>query len=236
MINFIAKYYRLSLFKISSIFAKSVEKKFIKLPANKLNLIIKIRLSHIKFFLPNKYIYSRKYYIWNGNWFKKKISIRYYKNYNLNYNSVFQIFTKKINFKKSDEYKLKLNHIKKFGVTARGHKSINELNLYFKGLSQLHKNMKMNGYKSQKQLNNNKIGDEIGVFLGPSGEIIKAEDKFRGTHRFALSKILNIKYVYINVRAVDFNFLKKNVFKNMAITDNEVTMIKKIKLFLKIYQ
>ena len=236
MINLIKNFYQILIYRIASKFKNEINEKFIKLPGNDKNLIVKIRLSHIKYFLPNKYIYSKKYFIWRGNYFKKKKLIKYYNKYNLNYNSVFQVSKKKINFKQSDEYKQKLNNLRKFGITARGHKSIDELDLYFMSLQKLYKKMKIIGYKSQKQLNNKKIGDEIGVFLGPQGEIIKAEDKYRGTHRFALSKILNLKFVYINVRAVDYKFLKKKIFINMNIKDSETTMFRKIKFFLKKYQ
>ncbi len=149
---------------------------------------------------------------------------------------MFQIFKKKINYKKSTEYKIKLNQIKNKGITSRGHKNIQELDMYFNNLSQVFKDMKKSGYKNQNRLPNKRIGDEIGVFLGPKGEIVKAEDKFRGTHRFAMSKILNLKYVYINVRAVDFKFLEKFIFNRMSINDDQTVFIKKIKFFLKKYQ
>lgn len=94
--------------------------------------------------------------------------------------------------------------------------------------------MKIIGYKSQKKLNH-KIGDEIGVFIGTNGELIKAEDKYGGTHRYALAKILKLRHVYISVKGVDLSFLKKHIFKDMKPNDNELVIKDKIKFFLKNY-
>ena len=100
--------------------------------------------------------------------------------------------------------------------------------------------MKKNGYLPQQRLSikqrSNVTGDEIGVFIGPNGEIIKAEDKFKGTHRFALARILKLKYVYINVRAVDLNFAQKKIFKKMSLKDSETKIFDEIKLFLRRYK
>ncbi len=235
MINLIKKKYFFLFFKISSLFSNNIEKKFLSLPYNDICIIKKIKLPNIKYFIQNKYIKNKTYFIWNGNWCKKKKLINQYKNYSINYNSVFQIFKKKINYKRCSEYKSKLNDLKKYGITARGQKNTKELNLYFEDLIKLHKQMKKSGYKSQQSLNH-KIGDEIGVFIGSNGELIKAEDKYGGTHRFALAKILKLSDVYINVRGVHKNFLKKHVFKNMNLNDNELIIKNKIKIFLKKYE
>jgi hypothetical protein len=235
MINFIKSIYDSLNSKITLLIFNDVEKKFIKLPYYKMNIIKKIKLSHIRHFLPSKYIYSKKYFIWHGNWYSQKISISSYKNYNLNYNSVFQIFEEKINYKKSDEYKKKLYEIKKNSLTTRGFKNIEDLDYYFESLLKLHRNMKKSGYKSQKEININS-NDEIGVFISANGEIIKAEDKYGGTHRFALAKILKLRDVYINIRAVDQKFLKKHIYKNMISKDNELILQEKVNLFLNNYK
>jgi len=236
MIERLKKIIHLLIYQLSKKINIKIEKKFIYMPSYNVNIIQKIKLSHIKSFLPNKYIPNKRLYIWTNNWFKKKLSIKKYKNYNLNYNSVFQIFDEKISYKNSDEYKIKLKQLKKNSVDTRGHKNINELNSYFINLSKIYNDIKLNGFKSQKKLKSESINDEIGIFLGPDGEIIKAEDKYKGTHRFAISKILKLKYIYINVRGVDIMFLQKRIFKNMTIRDNEKIIIEKIKSYLKKYQ
>ena len=94
--------------------------------------------------------------------------------------------------------------------------------------------MKISGYKSQKKLNH-KIGDEIGVFIGSNGELIKAEDKYGGTHRYAIARILKLRDVYISVKGIDLSFIKKHIFKDMKSNDNELVLKNKIKFFLKNY-
>ena len=234
MINFIRQKYLFLFFKKNSFFSKNIEKKFLTLTNNDICVSKRIKLSHIRYFIPNKFIPSRTYFILKGKWSKKKKSINTYKKYNINYNSVFQIFKKKINYKKSDEYKRKLYDLKKYGVTARGHKDKEELNIYFKNLNKLYKQMKISGYKSQKKLNH-KIGDEIGVFIGSNGELIKAEDKYGGTHRYAIARILKLRDVYISVKGIDLSFIKKHIFKDMKSNDNELVLKNKIKFFLKNY-
>ena len=240
MINFVSNIYNLIRFKINFLLNSRIEQKFANLPSSNVNIITKVKLSKIKYFLPNKYINNKKLFFLKKNCFKKKRLLNQYSKYNKNYKSIFQIFVNKIDFKKSDEYKKKICELNKHGVSTRGHKNIEELNLYFNGLLKLYKDMKKKGYLSQKKLpiklRSVTIGDEIGVFLGPDGEIVKAEDKFRGTHRFALAKILKLKYVYINIRAIDLNFAKKKIFKNISFEDNETKIFKEIKLFLKRYE
>ena len=240
MINFISKFYYLLKYKINFHLSSEIGEKFMCLPVSNINLIVRVKLSNIKYFLPIKYIKEKKFFFWETNYFKNKKLIKYYSKHNINYKSIFHIFKNKKNFKSSAEYKDKIFQLKKYGVTARGQKSIRELDLYFNGLLKLYKDMKKKGYLPQKKLpirlRSNKIGDEIGVFLGPHGEIVKAEDKFRGTHRFALAKILKLKYVYINIRAIDLNFAKKKIFKNISLKDNESKLFKEIKLFLKRYE
>ena len=230
------KIIHLLIYQLSKKINIKIEKKFIYMPSYNVNIIQKIKSSHIKSFLPNKYIPNKRLYIWTNDWFKQRLPIKNYNEYNLNYNSVFQIFDRKISYKNSNEYRIKLEQLKKKNVDTRGHKNINELNSYFINLSKIYNDIKLNGYKSQKKLKSKSIYDEIGVFLGPNGEIIKAEDKYKGTHRFAISKILKLKYIYINVRAVDIMFLKNHIFKNITTRDNEKVVFEKIKLYLKKYK
>lgn len=240
MINFILKVYYHFKFRINYFFNFQVDKKFIYLPLSNLNLIVKVKLSHIDYFLPIKYIKDEKKFFWKTNYFKKKKKIKYYLRYNKNYKSIFQIFKNKKDFKNSAEYKDKVSQLKRYGITTRGHKSIEELNLYFNELFKLFTHMKKRGYLPQKKLpiklRSDKIGDEIGVFIGPNGEIVKAEDKFCGTHRFALAKLLNLDYIYINIRAIDLNFAKKKLFKNISSKDNKKKLFKEIKFFFKKYE
>ena len=59
------------------------------------------------------------------------------------------------------------------------------------------------------------------------GEIIKIEDNFGGTHRFALCKVLKIKKIIINVKAVHKSLLEERDLKNIT-TRNESSYIETI--------
>lgn len=195
----------------SKIFLKKDKNFFLKIPAEKLFFTSKIKVSEIKFFLKKKDIKNKKFFFWDGNWDKKKLKIEDYNKANINYNSVFQIFKRKKKYYQSDEYKHKSKIILSGKKTDRGQKSISDLKKYFKLLNNLKLSLKRNGYLNQSQLKDGNINDEIGVVVGRNGEIIKLEDKFGGTHRFALCKILKINKVYINIKAIHLNYLKKNI-------------------------
>ena len=196
-------------------FLKNFKKKknnfFLKIPSKKLYFTCLVNISDIKFFLQSKDIVSKDFFLLKGSWDKKKLSIQKYKKYNVNYRSVFQIFEQKKNFSKCDEFIEKSKIILSGNKTNRGHKSLEELKEYFRSLKKVKHSLKKKGYLSQIQLKNKSKNDEIGVVIGPNGEIIKLEDKFGGTHRFALCKILKIKKVIISVKAIHFDFLKQYI-------------------------
>ncbi len=174
--------------------------------------VIWVPTNSIRFFVPNKFleeIFSPykvtkskiPSFIFKGDWDKKKLSIdEHYSIYNKGYRTVHQIFVDRKEFYKTDEYKYLLENINKGAKAPRG-KTIDDINSYFKSLIHLEKIIRQHGYKSQKELNGKKK-DEIGVFIGRKGEIIKAEDNFSGTHRFALAKLLHIQRVPVHVLAV----------------------------------
>ena len=189
---------------------------------------IKIDTKKIKYFLELQYALHRKNFIWVGDWDKKKRDISKYRKFNINYNSIFQIYKDKIFYKKTEEYKQKSKLIKKGVTTARG-KTIKELNKYFLSLNNLKESMKNFGYLSQIQLKSKNKNDEIGVVIGRHGEIIKLEDKFGGTHRFGLCKVLKIKKIHVNIKAIHEEFIKKNNLEKMIYKKDK----KKLKYFVQ---
>jgi len=195
---------------------------------------IKIDTNEIKYFLELKNTLNRQNFLWKGDWDEKKIEIEKYRKFNINYKSVFQIYKEGINYKKSDEYLYKSKQIKNGKKISRV-KNIHELNNYFLSLDRLENSLKKNGYLSQSNLNDKrknheilkeKYGDdEIGVIIGRNGEIIKLEDKYGGTHRFALCKILKIKKIIVNIKAIHGALLDSE--------DLKIILIKKDKKYLK---
>ena len=200
-----------------------------KIPSHRCIFNIKVDTNKINYFLELKNVKDKKNFLWFGNWDDKKIDLSNYRKYSPSYNSVFQIYKENINYKQSEEYKIKLNLINDGKKSGRG-KNLEELNNYFLSLDIIKNSLKKFGYKSQIELNNfEKANDEIGVVIGKNWELIKLQDKFGGTHRFALSKIFNINRVVISVKAMHHTLFEKNDIKKILSTDNEEV----IKTFLK---
>ena len=207
---------------------KLFKKLFFYKKTNNYLFSLQIDLKNIKYFLKLEDALSRENFIWSGDWDKRKKNISTYRKYNINYNSIFQIYKDKIFYKKTEEYKQKSKLIKKGVTTARG-KTIKELNKYFLSLNNLKESMKNFGYLSQIQLKSKNKNDEIGVVIGRHGEIIKLEDKFGGTHRFGLCKVLKIKKIHVNIKAIHEEFIKKNNLEKMIYKKNK----KKLKYFVQ---
>ena len=155
---------------------------------------LEINKNEIKYFLELKNTIDKKNFIWDGDWDKKKISISEYRKYSASYNSIHEIYKENKDYSECEEYKIKSKLILNGKKSGRG-ASLIELNDYFKSLEKLKNSLNQFGYKSQLELNNSKKNDEIGVVIGSNSEIIKLEDKFGGTHRFALCKLLEIKQI-----------------------------------------
>tara|TARA_B100000989_G_scaffold55108_2_gene37070 strand:- start:3406 stop:4104 length:699 start_codon:yes stop_codon:yes gene_type:complete len=218
------------LFILAKIFLNSFES-FYFLPSHQINVILKIKTNEIKNFIKHRYIENlpKNKFVWKGGWDKHTESLKTYKNYNINYYSMFEIFKKKRDYKTCIEYLKKKKMIKNEGFDSRGHKSIKELNNYFESLKKVKKSLKINGYLSQRKMKKKNPEDEIGVFIDRKGQFLKPEDKFGGTHRFAISKILKVKYIYVRVRATHMNYLKKIFFSKKKLSKNDRILIKSIK-------
>ena len=76
------KIIHLLIYQLSKKINIKIEKKFIYMPSYNVNIIQKIKLSHIKFFLPNKYIPNKRLYVWTNDWFKQRLPIKNYNEYN----------------------------------------------------------------------------------------------------------------------------------------------------------
>ena len=202
---------------------------FKKVSSNKLIFNIKIKSNKINHFLELKKIKDKKNFLWLGNWDDNKIDLSKYRKYSPSYNSVFQIYKENLDYTECEEYKIKSKLIQLGKSSGRG-KDLNELDDYFKSLDALRDSLKTQGYKSQIELNNSaKVNDEIGVVIGSNWELIKLQDKFGGTHRFALCKIFNINEIVVSVKAIHQDLLKKEDM-NIILNNNDN---KKIKSFLE---
>lgn len=198
---------------------------FKKVSSNKLIFNIKIKSNKINHFLELKKIKDKKNFLWLGNWDDNKIDLSKYRKYSPSYNSVFQIYKENLDYTECEEYKIKSKLIQLGKSSGRG-KDLNELDDYFKSLDALRDSLKTQGYKSQIELNNSaKVNDEIGVVIGSNWELIKLQDKFGGTHRFALCKIFNINEIVVSVKAIHQDLLKKEDM-NIILNNNDNSKIK----------
>lgn len=185
---------------------------------------IEIDINKINNFLELKNTLDRKNFIWDGDWDYKKINISKYRNYSASYNSIFQIYLENKNFKECEEYRIKTDLILKGKKTGRANNMF-ELDNYFKSLETLKNNLNKYGYKNQIELkNDDKKNDEIGVVINRHGEIIKLEDKFGGTHRFALCKILGISKITVSIKAIHKSLIKEELIDKIAIQNDKSQM------------
>ena len=189
---------------------------------------LNIDIKKIQYFLKMENTLDRDDFIWDGNWDKKKLKLSKYRKYNLNYNSMFQIYKEKKNYTKCDEFKFKSKQLLIGKKNPRGNNLI-ELKKYFKSLDRLKNSLNKFGYKSQQNLKNKNKNDEVGVVIGRNGEIIKLEDNFGGTHRFALCKILKIKNIIVSVKSVHKAILKKSDIERTISKNDKLHLIKILK-------
>ena len=192
---------------------------------------LKIDKNKIEYFLELKNIIDKKNFIWDGDWDKNKISISKYRKYSASYNSIYEIYKENKNYNECEEYMIKSRLIFDGKKSGRG-ENLTELNNYFNSIDKLKNSLDQFGYKSQLELNNNKKNDESGVVIGRHLEIIKLQDKFGGTHRFALCKLLEVKEIIVSVKAVHKSLLQKeDIKKIITMNDNEyITSLLKKKI------
>lgn len=173
-------------------------------------LVLWAPVSSISFFVQNSALppQPQDTLFWEGDWDLKKIPLQQYSQYSAGYKSMWEIFSEGKNYKDCAEYKLKSAELKTHGRTGRNITSLSELERYFDSLIELEKSLRTRGYLTQEQLSGN-TRDEIGFFVGREGELIKAEDKFGGTHRFALSQILKLEKIPVSIRAIHPKWLIK---------------------------
>ena len=202
---------------------------FKKINSKKIFFNIPLKTNKINNFLELKNIFDRSNFLWSGNWDDKKLNLANYRKYSPSYNSIFQIYHEQISYKQCEEYNNKVRLINDGKKSGRG-QTLKELDDYFISLNNLKESLRNFGYKSQLELNNNsKKNDEIGVVIGKNWDVIKLQDKFGGTHRFALCKILDIKEMIVSVKAMHSSLLTKKELKKILSEDND----DEVKLYLK---
>lgn len=199
----------------------SAQTKFRLMSTTRGNAVVRVPLKSIQKFIPNEIlkdkfedeyvnVFGRWHFFWDGDWDQQVLSIdQHYTKYSTSYRSMLQQFEKDLHYSECDEYLVKSERLKK-GENAKRGNSIRELEGYFKKLGKLFEQIKENGYKTQKELKGRRPDDEIGVFVGRDGSLIKPVDKFHGTHRFAIARILKLDTVPVCIRAVHSEWGEKH--------------------------
>jgi len=177
------------------------------------SLWLSINLENIYWVNPRKIYYSleRNEFPISEYKYKGKISNRY-KAFSGNlikfeekviYQSFYDYFIKGKEWEKTDFYKNVVSEIKG-GEYRWGCSSVSEYNRRCKDLDKLFYDIKKNGIKIQKRLGKTAIlkknriqgiKDEIGILIGPKGELIHCN----GQHRLAMAKILNLDSVPVQI-------------------------------------
>lgn len=145
---------------------------------------------------------------------KNNIKMNEFENEHHTYVSCNQLFKKKLPFKKSKEYFFFKNQIQKFG-DYKGCKTDLDIEIYFEKLLNLYENIKKNGIKTN-------IDNNLDFMIDENNNLVKING---GNHRFAISRILQLKKIPIEIKLISSSSLKKNL--------NEKINIKELNQFLK---
>ncbi len=139
-------------------------------------------------------------FVWRDDWDLAIRPIAEYADASVSFRSVFQIFRDGRAPEESDEYLQKSALIADGGRSVRGNDR-DELANWFASLRTLHDTLATRGYRLQSEVGG-LPHDEIGIVLDRDGRLIKPEDKFCGTHRFALALLLGIEQIPVRVSAI----------------------------------
>jgi hypothetical protein len=119
------------------------------------------------------------------------------------YKAIYAHFIEGKKWQDTDFYKIELNMVKA-GMIRWGCSTEREFIERFKNLDELYKDIKNNGFKTQKMLEKKgilkhkgirEIEDEISIVIGRYGDLIR----YDAQHRFALAKILNIDRIPVQI-------------------------------------
>ena len=119
------------------------------------------------------------------------------------FRSTYQIFKEGIPYRECDEYQKKL-----IGESGYIPVSQDELEEKYINLHILFNEIKANGYKSQKELNQKpkRWSDEIRVAIDRNGRFLKIAES--GNHRLAMAQILNLETIPVYIQGVHYLWAK----------------------------
>lgn len=188
------------------------------LPNLSIKNIIFINPSKIKYkgFAHLKFKKKNTPFILDFDWDKNNIELIEFEKKHHTYVSCNQLFVKKLKFNKCKEYFFFKKQIQNFGE-FKGCKTDREIELYFKKLFTLYSNIKKKGVKVNTDNN-------LDFMIDGHNNLVKIGG---GNHRFAISRILKLKKVPIEIKLISKKTLDQKL--NGKISKHDLNrLIKKI--------
>jgi len=182
--------------------------------------VIKIDPIKIKYknSIPMKFRKKSTSIISNFSWKKKnKLLIKFEKQHHT-YVSCRELFVEGLEVEKCKEFFFFKEQILKLGEW-KNCKNDNDINLYFKKLLNLFKSIKKYGVKTN-------IDDNLEFMVDRNYNLVKINS---GNHRFAISRILKLKSIPIEIKLIHSDCFKKNNKTKINIKDLNF-FIRKIEL------
>lgn len=183
------------------------------LPNLSIKNIIMIDPNKIKYFnsIPIKFYKSSKFII-DFDWDKENKLIANYEEDHQVYGSCKEIFVNKISIEKSKMYSYlykNINDPKK----SKGCNNHNDIIQFLNGKIKLYENIKKIGLK--RNINNN-----IEFMIDRNHNLVKINS---GNHRFAISRILRLKKIPVEIKIMHVNCLENDLNKKIEVKEiNEI--------------
>jgi hypothetical protein len=160
--------------------------------------------------------WGKKLFVRKGDWGS---SIVPYKGHE----SMWQIFVEGIPYQQTEQYREMRRHVDA-GIRHRnwpGCRTPQDVDQYFQDLFMAHDQIRVRGYRSQAELGSGKPHDEVGINVGPDGELIVIRG---GTHRLALAHILGVPTMPVLVFGVHQDWAKRRYHRHGPPLDRALSL------------
>jgi hypothetical protein len=150
--------------------------------------------------IPIKFRRKSTPFIFDFNWDKNNVLLEEFEKQNYKYKSCKELFIDGIKIEKCKEFSYLKDKVKEVGE-YRGCKNENDINLYFKNLFKLYESINKNGviYKFE---------NNIECMIDKNSNLVKIGG---GHHRLAISRILMLKKIPVEVRLIHSNNFGGNI-------------------------
>ena len=166
--------------------------------------------------IPLKFKKKSTPFILDFDWDKKNQDLLNFEKKHHTYVTCEELFVKGLNIKSCKEYFFFKEQIKKLGE-FKNCKNENDITIYLNKLLKLFDNIKKNGIKTN-------IDNNLEFMIDEEFNLVKIGG---GNHRFAISRILKLKQVPIEIKVINARYLNKK-FKNKININDLNDIIKNI--------